>query len=305
MKYFLRHITQMRLSVAVLLLTGALCMWIVDYVRTPNEWLQVLVTQCMVLLNAGVLCTVLYRAKATARFSLVPAILYIVTIGIFPFLRVHWQPQLIAGVLLFFLLTTRDISDAHEPNGLVFFATVLLCLTALLVPDAVWCIPFLWIVVLLQGAFSLRTIFASLLGVLLVAIYYALAIYAGWAEMWDTSVLVERVWIGNSLPLCLSVTTAILLIAFIVITACAFIRSTHDLVSTRVLLDHAVILGLISAPLVLFTASEPDCWVLLPLSMSATTGVFLLQKESEARGVTLFLYLIGAPALYVWLLMSL
>lgn len=305
MKYFLRHITQMRPSVAVLLLMGALGFWVVDYVRTPDEWFSLLLTQCMVVLNAGILCSVLYRAKATLRFSLIPALLYITAIGIFPYLRAHWQPQLIAGILLFFLLSTRDMSDTHEQNGTIFFVTVLLCLATLLIPDALWCILFIWIVALIQGAFSLRTVFASLMAVALVAIYYTLAIYIGWADVWDLSVLLNRQWIGSRMPVSLSVTASVLMVAFLIVTGSAFRRSSYDLVSTRMLLYHSVMWGLMCMPLILFSSEEPSCWVLLSLSLSATTGVFLLQKESEARGITLLLYLIGALALYLWLLISL
>lgn len=280
-------------------------MWVVDYVRTPDDWLIILLTQGLTIINASLLSMVIYRAKASSHFSLVPALLYVATIGIFPYLRVHWQPQLIVGILLFFLLTTRDMSDTSESNGVVFFTTLLLCLTSLLVPDALWCIFLIWIVVLLQGAFSLRTVFASLLAVLLVIVYYVLLMYVGCVDAWDPSVLLDRQWVGMRVPSALAVSVGLLMIGFLLVTGGAFARSTYDLVSTRMLLYHTVVWGLMSAPLVLFSASEQDSWVLTTIALSGTTGIFLLQKESEARGVTFLLYLIGATALYFWLVFSL
>lgn len=280
-------------------------MWLVDYTRTPELWLTILSTQAIVLVNAILLSMTLYRAKAAAHFSLLPAILYILAVGVFPFLREHWQPQLTATILLFFLFATRNMTDSHEPNGLVFFVTLLLCLAALLSPDAVWCIVFLWLVVLLQGSFTFRTILASLLAIALVCVYYVLAMYLGWIDLWDYSVLFHRQWFGNIYPVSIIVTVITMMIAFLLAASGAFRRSSYDLVSTRMLLYHVVFIGLLYAPLILFSAVYPDCWLLLPLALSSTTGIFLLQKESEARGVTLLIYILGAIALYLWLVFSL
>jgi len=218
---------------------------------------------------------------------------------------VHWQPQLVVAILLFFLYATRDMTDTHEPNDLVFFVTLLLCLTALMSPDAVWCIAFLWLVVLLQGAFTLRTIFASLLAAALVGVYYVLALYIGWAEMWDYTFLFDRQWIGYNQPVALFTTVIILMVGFLFASGAAFRRSSYDFVSTRMLLYHVVFIGLLSAPLILLTAAELDSWALLPLSLTATTCIYLLQKESESRGITLLVYILGTITLYLWLVLSL
>lgn len=295
----------MPLPVAVTLLVAALCMWLPDYMRMPELWSSTMGAQSLVALNGILLCMVLYRAKATGHFSLLPALLYIAATGIIPYLRVQWQPQLIAGILLYFLYATRDMTDSHEPNDLVFFVTVLLSLAALLVPDALWCIVFLWIVVLLQGLFTMRTILASVLGVALVTIYYVLAMYMGWAEPFDFSLLIERHWFAHELPGSITTVMAVMLVAFIVVSVSAFQRSSYDLVSTRMLLYHALLIGLLSTPLIVLTPARPDEQVLLPLALSATTGIYLLQKESESRGVTLLLYLAVALAAYLWLLFTL
>ena len=280
-------------------------MWVVDYIRTPEAGWTIFSTQILVLFNAVLLSMTLYRAKATAHFSLLPAILYILAVGVFPFLREHWQPQLTVTILLFFLYMTRDMTDSHEPNGLVFFVTLLLCLVALFSPDALWCIVFLWLVVLLQGSFTFRTIAASLLAVALVAVYYILAMYLGWMELWNYYVLLDRRWFGSVYPLCIIVTVTTMMIAFLLAAGGAFRRSSYDLVSTRMLLYHVVFIGLLSAPLILLSAVYPDCWLLLPLALAATTSIYLLQKQSESRGITLLLYITGAVALYFWLLFTL
>lgn len=295
----------MRITTALLLLLCALCMWVVDYVRLSEEWPTILAAQLLTTLCGILLCMALHRAKATAHLSLLPAVLYVAAVGVIPYLRIHWQPQLIAGVLLLFLYTTRDMTDRREPNDLVFLMSVLLCLIAIWIPDAVWCIAFLWIVMLLQGSFTFRTILASLLGIALVSVYYALTIYIGWAEMWDYAQLFDRNWCSHELPQSVTVAIFVMIAAFLMVASGAFYRSLYDLVSTRMLLYHVVLLGLLSAPLILMTPTRPDSQVLLPLALSATAGIYLLQRESETRGVALLLYLIGASALYLWQVLSL
>lgn len=305
MRYFLRHITQMPLLTALLLSVCALAMWTVDYIRMPELWRSLMVTQILATSCAVLLCMTLYRAKATAHFTLLPAVLYIVAVAVYPYLRLHWHPQLVIGILLFFLYSTRDMTDSHEPNGLVFFVTILLCLATLVLSDALWCIPMIWIVVLLQGLFTLRTVLASVLAVVLVAIYYTLAMYLGWAEGWNFSVLFDREWLTDLMPLCMSCSVAVMMVAFLVIAGFTFRRSSYDLVSTRMLLYHVVMWGLLTAPLILFTTVEPDSWSMLPFTLSAVTSIFLLQKQSEARGITFIAYMAGTVALYLWLVLSL
>lgn len=264
-----------------------------------------LMAQMLALLSGLLLSMVLFRAKAAGRMSLLPAVLYVSAVGVLPYLRVHWEPQLLSAVLLFFLYATRDMTDSHEPNDLVFFVTVMLCVSALWLPDALWCIIFLWIVVLLQGLFTLRTIVASILGIGMVTVYYVLAIYMGWAEPWDLSGLFPRHWIGNEQPACVVIALGVFLLGFLLAVFSAFQRSSYDLVSTRMLLYHVSLLGVLSSPLVIWCTAQPDGQVLLPISLSATTSIYLMQHESEERGVTLLLYLIGMLALYLWLLISL
>ena len=305
MRYFLRHITRMRIPTALLLSVCALAMWVADYIRLPEAWTSLLATQILVCVNAGLLSAVAYRAKATHYVSLLPALLYILAVGIFPYLRMHWPAQLMATLLLYYLYATREMPDTYEPNGLTFFLTVLLCLLGFLVPDALWCIPLLWVVVLLHGSFTIRTILASLMAIALFAIYYEFALYRGWLDMVEPSVLINRHWFSHNLPVCMTTAIGIMMGAFLLVTGSAFSRSSYDLVSTRMLLYHSAIWGVLSVLLCLFLPAQPDCWALLPMSLAVTTSIFLLQKESEARGITLLIYIVGALALYFWLLFSL
>lgn len=305
MRYFLRHITHMSLPVAIALLVGVLGMWSVDYIRQSEQWGSILLAQSLSLMNALLLSSVLYRAKATAHFSLIPAILYLVTTAIFPYLRMHWAPQVLVMVIALFLLVTRDMSDDHEPNSVLFLITVLLCATAFIVPDALWCIAYLWVAVLIQGGFSLRSVVATLLGAVMCAIYYQLFVYMGWMPAVDWSVLWTRQWFADMQPAQIVTAVVALLAGFLYVSGAAFRRSSYDLVSTRMLLYQTVMLGLMTAPLILLSSAQSDSLCLMPLSMAGTAGIYLLQTKSESRGITLLVYLVGAVTLYLTLLISL
>ena len=305
MRYFLRHITKMHMPVAILLLVCALGMWVVDYIRMPEQWVMLLFTQIMSLMNALLLCSVLYRSKASAHYSLLPGVIYVVMVAVFPYMRLHGAPHFMALLLLFYLLITRDLSEDNESNGIPFFITLLLSLLAYFSPDALWCIIFLWVVVIVQGCFSLRTVIASLLAVALCAVYYQIAVYLGWLESVNWPELIHRQWLGNVYQPMVVIAVISLLAAFIYVVVAAFQRSSYDLVSTRMILYQVVLLGVLSAPLIILPPSRPDSLVLLPLSLAATTGIYLLQKESESRGITLLVYLAGAIVLYISLIVNL
>lgn len=295
----------MSTSVALLLLMCSLGLWAVDYYCAPEAWGYTLLTQSLTLLNALLLCSLLYRAKASSRFSLLPAVLYLLAVAVFPFLRVHWAPQVPAMLVLLFLFFTHNIPDDHEPNAIVFFISLLLCLDAFVTPDALLCIVYLWVVVLIQGCLSLRTILASLLAAGLCGVYYWMAVIIGWAEPFDWMVIFRREWLALVQPVLYVASIGTMYVAFLCIASGAFRRSSYDLVSARMSLYHIVMLGLLSTPLILLAAAQQDSLALLPLSLAGVTGIYLLQKESESRGITLLIYIVGAVTMYLFFVLSL
>ena len=92
---------------ALLLLVCASGMWVIDYIRMPELWGTILGSQLLTLFSGLLLCMALYRAKVSEDFSLLPAVLYVAAVGVLPNLREHWEPQLIAAILLIFLQDHR------------------------------------------------------------------------------------------------------------------------------------------------------------------------------------------------------
>lgn len=289
----------MSLLPAVLLAIGALALWVPDYLSAPERWHELLLTQLVLIANAIMLSALLYQGKASRSFTALPVPLMIFTVAALPQLRSGWLLQLWIGVLLLFLFTMQQLADNQPPNGYVFFFSLVLCILSLWLPDALWCIVYLWAVVLMMGAFSLRTIMASAIAMAVFVFYYRIAGFFGWSMEWGCSSLLSRSWLATVMPLHDTIAIAFVLVATFAITFAAFRRSLYGFISTRMLLYHCVMLYLIVTPLVLLC--RPDgggIHALLAIATPAVTSIYLLQKESESRGITFILYIIGALALY-------
>ena len=289
----------MSLLPAVLLAIGALALWVPDYRSAPERWPELMCTQLLLAANAVLLSVLLYQGKASRSFTALPVPLMILTVAVLPQLRYSWLLQLWIAVLLLFLFFIQQLAENQSPNGHVFFTSLVLCILSLWLPDALWCIVYLWGVVLMMGALSLRTILASAMAVAVFVFYYQIAGYIGWSVEWAWSSILSRSWMASALPLHDIITIAVVLIATFVITFATFRRSLYGFVSTRKLLYYCVALYLIVTPLVLFY--RPDgggIHALLAIATPAVTSIYLLQKESESRGITFLLYIIVALALY-------
>lgn len=289
----------MSLLPAVLLAMGALALWVPDYLSAPERWHELLLTQLLLVANAIMLSALLYQGKATRSFTALPVPLMIITVAVLPDWRCGWLLQVWIAVMLLFLFMMQQMADNQSPNGYVFFFTLVLSVLSLWLPDALWCIVYLWAVVVMMGAFSLRTLLASAIGLVVFIFYYQIAHYFGWSVEWGWSSLLPRSWMAKVMSLHDIITVAVVLVATFAITFVTFRRSSYGFVSTRMLLYHCVMLYLMVIPLVLFF--RPDgggIHALLAVATPAVTGIYLLQTESESRGITFILYFLVALALY-------
>lgn len=275
-------------------------MWIPDYLCAQQLWVDLMITQIMVVVNAVFLAVLLYQAKASRSFTALPVPLTILTIAALPEMRFDWVWQLWIFTILLFLYLVQDVSDTQSPNGYIFFTSLILCVLSLWIPDASLTILYLWLVVLFYSAFSLRTIFASAIAVAVFAFYYAIAYYLGWTDEWSWIGLIERTWLGYSVSAQWMLTIVVALAGTLAIAFAAFRRSSYGFVSTRILLYHSAALYLVAIPFVLFPAADGGAMhAMLALAIPAITSIYLLQQESESRGITFLVYLLVAFALYM------
>ena len=276
-------------------------MWVPDYLHTPELWLDLLLAQVLVTVNAVFLAILLYQAKASRSFTGLPIPLMILAVAVLPQMRYYWLLQLWVFVILLFLYLMRDASDSQPPNGYVCFISLALCVLALWTPDTLWCIVYLWLVMLLSSAFSLRTIMASAIAVGVFAFYYGIAYYLGWVGEWSFDALLNRSWFAQNIPAHEVVTLAAVLIGTFAIAFAAFRRSSYGFVSTRMLLYHSVLLYLVATPLIVYDHPEGGVMcAMMAVATPAITSIYLLQKESESRGITFLVYVLAAVGLYAY-----
>lgn len=276
-------------------------MWVPDYVHMPAVWDELLLTQAGVLFNAVYLSVLLYQARASKSISFLPAPLFILTVAVLPGMRCHWQLQLWILAVLLFLHLVLHTGDHEAPNGYVFFFSLLLCILSPWIPDALWFVPYAWVVVLMFGRLSVRTLLASVIAAAVFAVYYGAAVYFGMVDDWSfMTTLFPRSWFAWNADVPDILSVVIVLLATIAIAASSFLRSSYGFVSTRMLLNHFVALFVIAVPFILFVRpASADTVAMAALAAPAVTGIYLLQKESESRGITFLAYVLVALALYV------
>ena len=274
-------------------------MWIPDYVNNSEQWIDLMLTQLLVIANAIFLSIVLYQAKASRSYSALPIPLMILTTAVLPDMRSTWLLQLWMFIILMFLFLMQQLSENQSPNSYVFFVSLLLCILTIWIPDAVWCLLYLWLVVLQCSAFSLRTIFASAIAVAVFAIYYGIAYHLGWVSELPLDSLLDRSWFADYASVRHLVSVSVVLVSTFAIMFASFRRSSYDFVSTRMLLYHCAMLYIVATPFILLSKPEGAVMhAMLALATPAVTGIYLLQKESESRGITFLLYVLVALALY-------
>lgn len=296
----------MPLAVSVILIAGALTLWVPDYVAAPADWLALSATQLLVLLSGSLLAELLYRARAMAHRSAVPVLLYILSCALLPEIRTTWQPQVLVLTAVLVLLIMQAVGDHDEPLEMAFLTTLLVCLTSLIVRDALWLMPFVWVVPIVQRQFTIRVFTASLLGVGLFLLYFMVISYVTLLPESLKPILVayfqpltERYALFehglHSLFPWVIISYMVALIIFVIAT---LMRSSHDYVQTRNLTYQLILLYVMILPFALFLVPDVGILALLPWILSAMASIYLFQKESVSRGVTLLVYIAVCAILY-------
>lgn len=152
-----------------------------------SEAKLLLITLGLVLVNA-VLCSYVFsRIGITNLPSSFVAGSYFLFMSSVPQLATCWQGQMcITGIFAIILLLTHTgrFQELVEES---FLSTVIICLLCFVYPMAVVLIPLVWIFLILRRSMTLRVLLASLLGILLVAIYTLIIGYIGWVDFsWPT-----------------------------------------------------------------------------------------------------------------------
>lgn len=274
-----------------------------------------------VLINALMVAVLLYSVKVNRYFSLLPAAIYILGVAaitqFFSFRNgeiAHLSPTspytligyaIVTTLLVFLWLlsndtstetTTHNTQDNAVLSRYVFVTTIVLTILALVNKHAVWLIPLLWVAIIFTGGFSIRYILASVIGIAgVMFVCFAIKTCLPDNSQIFTSVVTDALSAPYVMFRPLTWSGFIIATFNLILIVAALWRSSHNFVSTRIILYITAITFLAYIPLGLFLPSE--CFIqLLPFTLAVAGGIFFSQRQTEVRGgiaVVLLLALIA------------
>ncbi len=180
---------------AVLLSVGCLGFWIPDFIGENVAFRALFSTLGLTLLNALFFVVLIYQRGITRKLDSLPFVLYLLVCSTIPAIHTEWLGQvvilLVQAVFLLIMKSYRQPS-ATEP---AFLASILLGIGTLILPDLIFLLPVLWVMLIVHRAFGLRELLASIIGGSVVAFYAILFSHLGWLELVDWS----DIWVRASI----------------------------------------------------------------------------------------------------------
>ena len=170
------------MPVSILLLMGCLAMWLPDFLMPTagtgsltislpisytfhfSIYLQLAATLAITLLNGLSISGLLLKFGIQRKWSIVPLLLYALFISACPAGRYALEAQI------------WSVEQAY-------LSTLLAAVAAMFTPDMLWFIPVMWLAFMLERAFSLRVLLASLIGLCTVLVFWMA--YLAWYRCFD------------------------------------------------------------------------------------------------------------------------
>ena len=222
----------------------------------------------------------LTRATGVVRYrDLLPVFLYLITTTAFPAIHTRWHLQAAVALLMILVQILHRAYREEDTARDCFLATALALIASLFEPVAIVIVPLIWLAYIFLRAMHLRTILASLIAIVLFALYLALAMYIGDLDCpYRNLVLLPDLQATLELPsnfshamgIALLVVYGLFVVLHYVLCIVATIRTNRDSAGQQSLL------------LLLYIFFLP----------TATAVFFFRQNQSLARGITFILYLL-------------
>ena len=279
----LPSISRIPLPIAIALSVLVLCGWIPDFIACDYSSFAtafpLYFTFALMLVNAYIVFF-LTRATGVVRYrDLLPVFLYLITTTAFPAIHTRWQLQAAVALLMILVQILHRAYREEDTARDCFLATALALIVSLFEPVAIVIVPLIWLAYIFLRAMHLRTILASLIAIVLFALYLALAMYIGDLDCpYRNLVLLPDLQAMLELPsnfshamgIALLVVYGLFVVLHYVLCIVASIRTNRDSVGQQSLL------------LLLYIFFLP----------TATAVFFFRQNQSLARGITFILYLL-------------
>lgn len=279
----LPSISRIPLPIAIALSVLVLCGWIPDFIACDYSSFAtafpLYFTFALMLVNAYIVFF-LTRATGVVRYrDLLPVFLYLITTTAFPAIHTRWQLQAAVALLMILVQILHRAYREEDTARDCFLATALALIASLFEPVAIVIVPLIWLAYIFLRAMHLRTILASLIAIVLFALYLALAMYIGDLDCpYRNLVLLPDLQATLELPsnfshamgIALLVVYGLFVVLHYVLCIVATIRTNRDSAGQQSLL------------LLLYIFFLP----------TATAVFFFRQNQSLARGITFILYLL-------------
>ena len=279
----LPSISRIPLPIAIALSVLVLCGWIPDFIACDYSSFAtafpLYFTFALMLVNAYIVFF-LTRATGVVRYrDLLPVFLYLITTTAFPAIHTRWQLQAAVALLMILVQILHRAYREEDTARDCFLATALALIASLFEPVAIVIVPLIWLAYIFLRAMHLRTILASLIAIVLFALYLALAMYIGDLDCpYRNLVLLPDLQAMLELPsnfshamgIALLVVYGLFVVLHYVLCIVATIRTNRDSAGQQSFL------------LLLYIFFLP----------TATAVFFFRQNQSLARGITFILYLL-------------
>ena len=271
------------LPIALALSVGVLCGWIPEFLACDYSSFATAFpryfTFALMLVNAYSVFFMMRTTGVVRYRDGLPFFLYLLTTTAFPAIHNRWQLQ--AAVVLTMILV-QILHRAYREEDTArdcFLTTALALIASLFEPVAIVIVPLIWLAYIFLRAMHLRTILASLIAIVLFALYLALAMYIGDLDcpyrnlvlLPDLQAMLELPSnLSHAMGFALLVVYGLFVVLHYVLCIVASIRTNRDSVGQQSLL------------LLLYIFFLP----------TATAVFFFRQNQSLARGITFILYLL-------------
>ncbi len=286
---------------AILLSVGCLGFWVPDFLpstdSTQYQVTGVLTTLFLTLVNAVVIVFLMYQRGITHKLSGLPIVLYLLAIGVIPMLHTQWLLQIVILLLQIVLLLVMNSYRNEHAVQASFLSSIFLCLTALLVPDMLILIPILWLMFMMQRAFNLRVLLASLIGCGVVALYVVLFRGIGWIELVDW----DAIWIRSTIELNFTykILLSVITIAGAFFLIANFIRQERENTSITTSVWCLMAAFVPCAILMFFPPAYFASLLIVAIySLVALSTYFFASRESIFAGITFLLFLVLLIGIY-------
>lgn len=279
----LPSISRIPLPIAIALSVLVLCGWIPDFIACDYSSFAtafpLYFTFALMLVNAYIVFF-LTRATGVVRYrDLLPVFLYLITTTAFPAIHTRWHLQAAVALLMILVQILHRAYREEDTARDCFLATALALIASLFEPVAIVIVPLIWLAYIFLRAMHLRTILASLIAIVLFALYLALAMYIGDLDCPycnlvlspDLQAMLELPSnFSHAMGIALLVVYGLFVVLHYVLCIVASIRTNRDSAGQQSLL------------LLLYIFFLP----------TATAVFFFRQNQSLARGITFILYLL-------------